>query len=132
MLTYIILVSRVISPVNVVVLSAGDPDQTRHRSPHTPAGRPEIVLRVLGSGFEMPSHDRHARYEDQSSEFYSRVFETASTDLQDPQNPGYESTASSNLRNQTDVAAASTSRALFLSHNGSCLQWLLGRCKIHE
>src|SRR5579859_1755363 len=61
----------------------------------------------------MPSHDRHARYEDQSSEFYSRVFETASTDLQDPQNPGYESTASSNLRNQTDVAAAGTSPALF-------------------
>lgn len=61
----------------------------------------------------MPSHDRHARYEGQSSEVYSRVFETASTDLQEPQNPGYESTASSNIRNLTDVAAAGTNRALF-------------------
>jgi DDB1- and CUL4-associated factor 7 len=61
----------------------------------------------------MPSHDHHARYEDRSSEFCSRIFETASTDLQDPQNLGCESAASNNLQYQTDVTSTSTSRALF-------------------
>jgi WD repeat-containing protein 68 len=72
----------------------------------------------------MPSHDHHARYEDQGSEFSSRVFEAASTNLQHPLSPGYASAASSNLPNQTDAIAAGTSRAFFFpttapSFNGS-------------
>ena len=54
----------------------------------------------------MPLHDHHARYEGQSPEFYSRVFETANVGLQDPRNPGYASAASSNLQNLTDAVAA--------------------------
>ena len=54
----------------------------------------------------MLSHGHHARYEDQSPEFSSRVLKAASVDLQDPQNPGYSSAAFSNLQNLTDAVAA--------------------------
>src|SRR5580698_423193 len=112
MLTCIIPVSRVIGPVHVVALSADTLTRPDIAVPTRPQIGSETILRV-GSGFKMPSQDRHARYEDRSSEIYSRVFETANTDLQDPQNPRYESAASSNLQNPTDVAAPGTSRALF-------------------
>lgn len=115
----------------LLLLSAETLTRPGHcNSPHA-ADRPKTILRV-GSGFEMPSHDHHARYEGQSPEFYSRVFETANVGLQDPRNPGYASAASSNFQNLTDAVAAGHKSNLFLSHDGSWLQWPFGGCKINE
>jgi hypothetical protein len=115
----------------LLLLSAETLTRPSHCTPHTPPIGLRLFLRV-GSGFEMPLHDHHARYEGQSPEFYSRVFETANVGLQDPRNPGYASAASSNFQNLTDAVAAGNKSNLFLSHDGSWLQWLFGGCKINE